>query len=91
MPRQVELIAATLVACTLIVFVLLAVFDIGFTPFWLLPVVGGVTLGISLGKFKSLQRRPSIQDLLHGDLSEASLQFALGLAFLVVGFFYTHA
>ena len=91
MYHRAKLLTATLVACTLLVFVLLGFAGVPITPFWLLPIIGGVTLGLSLGKFKTLNRCPSLKELFGGDLSEASLQFALGLAFLVVGFFYTHA
>ena len=91
MLRKIELIVTTLIFCCLIVFVLITLADLDFTPLWIMPIVGGLSVGISIATFKKINRRPTFRELLSRTYIEAVLQMVIGLAFLVAGYFLMKA
>lgn len=78
----------TFLACTVFVMVMLSVVNISFTPVWLLPIGGGMLVGIALVSLNRLLRHPAARSgRLSQEYVEASVQLVLGLAILVVGFY----
>ena len=87
MLRKIELIVTAFIICSFVILVVLSVAEIPFTFFWLMPIIRGLSVGISLATLKKLNRRPSLRDLFHRPCLEPCLQMALGLAFLIAGYF----
>lgn len=83
---KAELIFATFIICTIIVVLLLKFAYVPFTPTWLLPIAGGMLIGIGAASLRKLSNRAD-RSHLGREYVEPVIQLVLGIAFLVTGYF----
>lgn len=84
---KLEVIVITFLVCTLIVGVMLKFAYIPFTVYWLMPLVGGMMVGVHGASLKKLLvRSKTAGGGIKAQFIGPCIGLSLGLAFLVAGF-----
>jgi len=83
---KTEVIVTTFIVCTIVVVILLKLAYVPFTLYWLLPVAGGMLVGVSAASLRRISRRSSPPRRLGREYLEPSVQLGLGIAFLIIGY-----